>query len=231
MSLDRGKSFVVIHSYVGGCPSGQESSFGFQLPTDTPASDEALFAWTWQNKVGNKEMYMNCAVVKIHGGDDGDGGAEKALFADRPAIFEANIGNGCGTVSNRNVKYPNTGPDVDVNDSAAVPPTGKCEAAAPTGSLGGSGNTDGSSGGGFATGPSAAMSTAVVPEPSGSAGAGGSGSGSGAGDDSASDSGAGSDGFEPGDDWPEGFSRAGRNAAGRVVTVIAGALAIGIMLY
>ncbi|KAL2137310.1 hypothetical protein VTI74DRAFT_5041 [Chaetomium olivicolor] len=48
----------------------------------------ATFAWTWFNKLGNKEMYMNCAPINITGGT----GDEKEM-EDLPDIFVANYPN------------------------------------------------------------------------------------------------------------------------------------------
>ncbi|KOS21991.1 hypothetical protein ESCO_001676 [Escovopsis weberi] len=64
ISLDGGSSFKVLYSWIGGCPPPGESSWSFPLPLDLPAG-EAVFAWSWFNQVGNREMYMNCAVVDV----------------------------------------------------------------------------------------------------------------------------------------------------------------------
>ncbi|KAK4187006.1 hypothetical protein QBC35DRAFT_474936 [Podospora australis] len=122
LSLDGGKSFTVIHSYEGGCPGQGSSSFNFKVPSDVPATKQALFAWSWFNHIGNREMYMNCAVVDITSGS-GSGG--KVPFSQRPQIFKANVGNGCRTVDSADLRFPNPGPDLDSND-ASVPPTGTC---------------------------------------------------------------------------------------------------------
>ncbi|KAG5937240.1 hypothetical protein E4U53_000045 [Claviceps sorghi] len=129
LSFDKGASWKVIHSYIGNCPIQGESSYGFTLPGDTP-SGTALFAWTWFNKIGNREMYMNCAVIDIVG----SGKKQKkkrgtaASLAARPAMFVANVGNGCGTVEGRDVMFPNPGPDVDLQSKNTAPPTGQCGA-------------------------------------------------------------------------------------------------------
>ncbi|KAI2789322.1 hypothetical protein POX_d04809 [Penicillium oxalicum] len=64
LTYDRGKTFKVIESMLGECPISK--NYSFQIPSDAP-SGEALLAWTWFNKVGNREMYMNCAMVTIGG--------------------------------------------------------------------------------------------------------------------------------------------------------------------
>ena len=98
LSHDGGASFRVMHTWIGGCPLAK--AYSFRVPGEA-ASGEAVFAWTWFNRVGNREMYMSCAVVTITGGGGGMGG--------RPGIFVANVGNGCGTVEGGDVMVPNPG--------------------------------------------------------------------------------------------------------------------------
>ncbi|EAQ86265.1 hypothetical protein CHGG_07518 [Chaetomium globosum CBS 148.51] len=140
ISVDGGASFRVVHSYEGGCPGQGESSFQFVVPGDTPRTEGAVFAWTWFNHLGNREMYMNCAVVDIVGGGGGAGGSSaKVAFASRPGLFTANIGNGCQTVDSADVKFPDPGPDVD-SGAGATPPTGSCGGGAASGGGRGSGS-------------------------------------------------------------------------------------------
>ncbi|KAG5913835.1 hypothetical protein E4U42_000846 [Claviceps africana] len=133
LSFDKGASWKVIHSYIGNCPVQGESTYGFTLPGDTPPGT-ALFAWTWFNKLGNREMYMNCAVVDVAGG-----GGEKqkkkkkkrgtaAALAARPVMFVANVANGCSTVEGKDVMFPSPGPDVDLQSKSPAPPSGQCGA-------------------------------------------------------------------------------------------------------
>ncbi|KAJ5584860.1 uncharacterized protein N7459_004660 [Penicillium hispanicum] len=68
LTYDKGKTFKVIESILGDCPIAKK--YDFKIPSDAP-SGEALLAWTWFNKVGNREMYMNCAMVTIGGGSNG----------------------------------------------------------------------------------------------------------------------------------------------------------------
>lgn len=103
--------------------------YNFTIPDDLPPNDY-VFAWTWFNKVGNREMYMNCAPVTItgSGGDDG--------FLDSlPDMFVANAGNGCSTEESADLKFPDPGADVEQLNgatSAFAGPIGSC----PTGSSG-----------------------------------------------------------------------------------------------
>ncbi|KAK0706341.1 hypothetical protein B0T26DRAFT_655767 [Lasiosphaeria miniovina] len=149
LSYDGGKTFTVVQSIVGGCPLS--SSYPFSIPSDAKTGD-AIFAWTWNNNLGNREIYMNCAAVTIGGGSSKrEPLAERAVaFSSRPSIFLANVGNGCKTVDSADVIYPNPGPDVVTNKGATQsPPTGTCgsAAAAGSGSDSGSGSSSGSGSG------------------------------------------------------------------------------------
>jgi hypothetical protein len=74
-----------------------------KIPSEAP-NGEALFAWSWFNQLGNREMYQNCAVVTITNGGSGLTG---------PAPFVANVGvNGCTTVEGVDVVFPDPGPNV-----------------------------------------------------------------------------------------------------------------------
>ncbi|QKX54478.1 uncharacterized protein TRUGW13939_01565 [Talaromyces rugulosus] len=105
LSYDNGTSFHAIQSMEGGCPL--EDTYDFTLPEDAPAGD-ALFAWTWFNLQGNREMYMNCADVTIQGGSGSPDDFEKAY----PTMFAANVGNGCETVEGKPVVFADPGKQV-----------------------------------------------------------------------------------------------------------------------
>ncbi len=128
--------FRVIHSIQGGCPAkGQTGNMGdsasapdpftydFTIPTDIPAG-EAVVAWTWFNKIGNREMYMNCAPVKLTGS-----GGDKSNFDKLPEILKANIGNGCSTTEGTDIEFPNPGDSVvnlNVGTTVFAGPVGSC---------------------------------------------------------------------------------------------------------
>lgn len=133
LSYDQGATWTVIHSYIGNCPiSTGDTNYDFTIPNDTPAG-EALFGWSWFNKIGNREMYMNCAVVTI-GGAAKEARAEidardpSDSFSSRPAMFVANVGTGCGTTETKDLEFPNPGPDVtrSTPETDTAPPTGSC---------------------------------------------------------------------------------------------------------
>ncbi|KAL2759524.1 hypothetical protein ACRALDRAFT_1060424 [Sodiomyces alcalophilus JCM 7366] len=138
LSFDGGNTFSVIHSYIGGCPPAGTSSYDFTIPADAPSADNAIFAWTWFNQIGNREMYMNCAVVSIQGS-----GTSTSSLAGRPEIMIANVGNGCSTTEGTDVEFPNPGPDVTVAGSATTPPLGSCGGGSGGGNSGGDNGGDG----------------------------------------------------------------------------------------
>ena len=127
LSYDKGKTFTVIQSIEGSCPLS--SNYSFSIPSDAPQG-EALWAWTWNNELGNREFYMNCAAVSIVGGRAKREVGERAViaFSARPAIFVANLGNGCTVPEGIDVKYPNPGPEVVTSGSKLGPPFGNCGA-------------------------------------------------------------------------------------------------------
>ncbi|CAK7274208.1 hypothetical protein SEPCBS119000_006055 [Sporothrix epigloea] len=108
----------VIQSIEGGCPARGETgnlgadddastpdpyTYNFTVPDNIPTGSVTL-AWTWFNKVGNREMYMNCAPVTLTGTS-----GSKSSFDSLPDMFVANVGNGCGTVDSTDLLFPNPG--------------------------------------------------------------------------------------------------------------------------
>ncbi|KAI5777364.1 putative endoglucanase [Geopyxis carbonaria] len=119
LSYDGGATFNVIKSLVGGCVNpepGSSQNFPFTIPSGAP-SGEALLAWSWFNNLGNREFYMNCAVVTIGGGRKHTKRAPSAMSSLEkrqslgPQIFLANVGNGCTTASGKDVEFPDPGSD------------------------------------------------------------------------------------------------------------------------
>lgn len=143
LSFDQGKTWKVIHSYVGNCPaSNGKTSYPFVIPADTP-SGEAVFAWSWFNKVGNREMYMNCAVVTIKGGASKKKRGASDPMSSRPAMFVANVGNGCSTIEGKDLMFPDLGPDVTMDsDNTAPPPEAQCAKSSNGGNNGGGSKPD-----------------------------------------------------------------------------------------
>lgn len=81
-SEDGGATWKAVKTFYGNCPLKPDGIYDFTVPAEIKAG-EAIFAWTWFNKVGNREMYMNCARIYI----DGAGGSGLSEYSD---MFIAN---------------------------------------------------------------------------------------------------------------------------------------------
>ena len=121
LSYDNGATFQVIKSIIGGCPL--TTAYDFTVPSDAPAG-EALLVWTWQNLIGNREYYMNCAEVRIISGHQKRKKKKSPPhhafkgFHHLPDIWKANLKgiNDCVTEEDVTPVYPEPGPDVIYND-------------------------------------------------------------------------------------------------------------------
>lgn len=136
----------VIHSIEGGCPTtgdgnnGAVGSFPFKVPSALPEG-QLTMAWTWFNKVGNREMYMNCAPIKVSGGS-GDG------FDSLPDMAVANIAGQGSCTTTANSDYTFAKPGKSVAKLGTGPFQELCGGAASEGTgTDGSGNTGGSGSG------------------------------------------------------------------------------------
>ncbi|RAL11763.1 uncharacterized protein BO97DRAFT_453251 [Aspergillus homomorphus CBS 101889] len=127
----------VIKSFEGGCPANVDGNldgdastpdpyqFNFTIPTDFSAGNYTL-AWTWFNRVGGREMYMNCAPITVT-----EGSSQKRAVAKRssyPDLFVANI-NGCITPEGVDIRFPNPGDVVEYDGEAsrlAAPDAAAC---------------------------------------------------------------------------------------------------------
>jgi hypothetical protein len=119
---DKNSVWKVIKSIEGGCPAkGQTGNMGddanevdpfkydYTIPKELQAGNYTL-AWTWFNKVGNREMYMNCAPLTVTGS-----AGSKDFMNTLPDMFQGNIfgPNGCGTKADTDLQFPDPGTDVD----------------------------------------------------------------------------------------------------------------------
>lgn len=122
---DKNSVWKVIKSIEGGCPAkdqtgnmGEDANFvdpytyDYTIPKELQAGNYTL-AWTWFNKVGNREMYMNCAPLTVTGS-----GGSKDFLSTLPDMFTANIGGKCTTPDNTDLQFPNPGKDLDRFNSA-----------------------------------------------------------------------------------------------------------------
>ncbi|KAK1828056.1 hypothetical protein QBC39DRAFT_290237 [Podospora conica] len=108
-----------------GNDSGVECvrEFRVPIPKGLP-SGNATFAWTWFNKVGNRELYMNCAPVTIAGG-----AADTTFFDALPEMFVANVAGEC-TTGNGVLNIPNPGKFGRVLEQPTPGSEGSCPKAA-----------------------------------------------------------------------------------------------------
>jgi len=242
----KSSKFKVIHSIIGGCPARNAAGnigtsaktedpdkYEFSIPDNLPPGD-AVLAWTWFNKIGNREMYMNCAPVKLTGGGATRRDLEKnetliergmEAFDALPDMFVANIGNGCTTKDSTDLKFDNPGKSVDmISSSSLAGPVGSCASSgssSSTSSAGGSGGANAGAGAGAGTGSSGAGASGAGASGAGASGAGSSGaSGAGA-------SGAGSSGASGAGSSGAGASGAGSSGAGASGAGASGAGASG----
>lgn len=153
ISEDEGKTFKAIKSFEGNCPANTgEVTLDVDIPADVKDGD-VVFAWTWNNRVGNREFYMNCAMVTIENGGSG--------LDSYPEMFVAQLSgiNSCTIAEGIDVKYPNPGDQVETadGDSALGDPEGDCGSS----SSGGSGGSSGGSSSSSASGPGATVSASL----------------------------------------------------------------------
>ncbi|KAJ2376784.1 hypothetical protein IW150_001769 [Coemansia sp. RSA 2607] len=180
LSYDGGNTFVVIHDELRYCFTGGPSSsntgskleYQIALPSDLPSGDKVVFAWAWNNAIGNREFYMNCADVSIQGKAGG-------LFSG-PQMLVANYGPATPFIPEFNGNYE-TGIDlynnrktITINGSGAY---SNSTAAPATGGSGatysGGAGTSQPGNGGSASAP--APVSVPVPSPSTPLAPGGSG--------------------------------------------------------
>lgn len=142
----------VIQSNIGGCPanvgdknldSGSPDdksgpSFPVTMPKDIPAG-QYTFAWSWINKIGNREFYMNCAPIQVGGSSNTASTASAAqAMSALPDMFVANLPDtGCSTPAMVDFEYPNPGKNVVKVSNAVTAGSkatgGQCQAQADMG--------------------------------------------------------------------------------------------------
>jgi hypothetical protein len=161
----------VIYSIEGGCPANVDGNldqtgpsyngtFPFTVLQDLPNGDMTV-AWTWFNKIGNREFYMNCASVSVTGGADDAAGLD--ALPDM-AIANINVPGSCGTTKEGgDYTFENPGmfgttvgqgPFIDL--CAGTPST-------PRAGGGGKGSGDGNGSGGSPQAPVASASASAIP--------------------------------------------------------------------
>lgn len=152
----KSSEWKVIKSFEGGCPANVDGnmaggpdvtdpySFNFTIPDGISAGKYTL-AWTWFNRIGNREMYMNCAPITVSGGSSKRSPEElERRAASFPPMFVANV-NGCTTPDSVDIRFPQPGDIVEYDGEAANLAKEGSEACTGTATFGGSGDTTSSS--------------------------------------------------------------------------------------
>ncbi|EMR69820.1 hypothetical protein MGN70_002310 [Eutypa lata] len=112
----------VIHSIEGGCPARDTignlganpeainpNTYEFTVPEDLPAG-KGVVAWTWLNKIGNREFYMNCGAVEV----TGSGGSKEAYNA-LPDMAVLNFASTETNAKDKDTKFANPGDSLENN--------------------------------------------------------------------------------------------------------------------
>jgi len=118
----------VIHSVIGGCPGGSPHNenlgttatderipeIDVKMPDDLP-SGQYTFAWSWLNKVGNREFYMNCAPIQVGTASEASSasGDVSSVLGSMPDMFTINLpATECSNTIFQDFQYPNPGTSV-----------------------------------------------------------------------------------------------------------------------
>lgn len=175
-------NWMVIKSIEGGCPLNIEGNIQIpgagkdtKVPTDLNFtipdginSGKYTMAWTWFNRVGNREMYMNCAPVTIGGGSpkrSEEDTTESSTLEKRgkfPGMFVANV-NGCQTSYDTDIRFPDPGDNVEYsgNPSHLLKEGQQVCSGTPKFTAGSGGSSSGSGSGGGSSGSSPSASASV----------------------------------------------------------------------
>ncbi|KAH7032895.1 uncharacterized protein B0I36DRAFT_361643 [Microdochium trichocladiopsis] len=172
LSPSKDTKWKVIHTVQGGMPArglngnreGNSASatnpdtYDFTIPTDIPAGD-AIFSWSWVNRIGNREFYQFCSPITLTGT-----GGSQANFDALPDMVVLNIMGKAKTVESNDVEFANPGASVENNIGAFGFPHELCCDAGCGDSV--CKRTDGGSGGAPApvpSSPAASQPTATLP--------------------------------------------------------------------
>lgn len=171
-------NWYVIKSFEGGCPvdttgnlpenaNNEIDNPGLKFTIPEIDAGKYTMAWTWFNRVGNREMYMNCAPITVKGGSSSKRSEEEKRSTNYPGMFVANV-NGCTTPESVDIRFPKPGDDlVKLGQASQLMQEGE---SACTGSASFSGGEGGSIGSGSSSGSGSSASSEPSPVVSASLG-------------------------------------------------------------
>ncbi|KAI7217734.1 hypothetical protein KC333_g4050 [Hortaea werneckii] len=130
-------TFKLIQTYEGNCPvvssNGNTGTddYTWSLPEGTP-NGRLTFAWLWYNRIGNRELYMNCAPLDVTGGSD-----DTEFYDSLPNAYIVNMPTSeCQVPETTNAEIPYPGQyllkNPDASFAAASGPSCQASAAAMT---------------------------------------------------------------------------------------------------
>ncbi|EME49105.1 hypothetical protein DOTSEDRAFT_49429 [Dothistroma septosporum NZE10] len=112
ISMDKEPSkdsvWKLIQVFEGGCPVSADGNAGshpftFSIPKDFP-NGISTFSWIWFNRIGNREIYMNCAPITVTGGSD-----SKDAYDSLPDAYFVNLDDTCKTQDSADTIIPYPG--------------------------------------------------------------------------------------------------------------------------
>ena len=129
------KIFISIKDVVGPCMI-DSLTYPVTIPANVP-NGNAVFMWTWINRLGNREYYTNCADVVISGSTGSNFKGPQLLVADIQGTIVPE-GVGIETVA---IPLMNKRPIISFSSNVPAPFLGVGQAPTDTGSDSGSGTT------------------------------------------------------------------------------------------
>ncbi|CAK4034606.1 Hypothetical predicted protein [Lecanosticta acicola] len=103
---DYKSTWKVIQIFEGGCPTESNGNtgthpFAFTIPEKFP-NGRATLSWTWYNRIGDREIYQNCAPIDITGGAD-----NKDYYDQLPNLYLINLPTSeCSSVEMSDLEIP-----------------------------------------------------------------------------------------------------------------------------
>lgn len=129
---NKDSQWKVLHSQIHGCVGGPNNDnmsgdrndlnnpkIPVKIPENLPAG-QYTFAWSWFNKLGNREFYMNCAPLEVTSGSANTASADiSSVIGSLPDMFVANLPpTECEVASGQDFNYPNPGDSVATGEGA-----------------------------------------------------------------------------------------------------------------